>query len=137
MKMKRAFFLAWLLPAVLAFASGIAQGGEKPQRPNIIIILSDDQGWGDLSIHGNKNLKTPNIDSLAQRGAMFDRFYVQPVCSPTRAELLTGRYHPRTDVRGVSTGLERMNLGEITIAQILRALGYRTGMIGKWHNGSQ
>ena len=121
----------------MIYTAGFARGGEKPKRPNIIIILSDDQGWGDLSINGNKNLKTPNIDSLARRGATLDRFYVQPVCSPTRAELLTGRYHPRTGVRGVSTGQERMNLNETTIAQIFRALGYRTGMIGKWHNGSQ
>ncbi len=109
----------------------------KPRRPNVVVILSDDQGWGDLSVNGNKNLKTPNLDSLARGGAMFDRFYVQPVCSPTRAEFLTGRYYLRTGVRGVSTGLERLNLDEITIAQILRAIGYRTGLFGKWHNGSQ
>ncbi len=135
--MKRScwFALIGILSAVLAPCAS-AQGPEK-KRPNVLIILSDDQGWGDLSINGNKTLKTPNIDSLARRGARFDRFYVQPVCSPTRAEVLTGRYHPRSGVRGVSTGLERMNLGEITIAQILRALGYRTGLIGKWHNGSQ
>src|SRR5688572_14824507 len=77
------------------------------------------------------------INTAAQRGARFDRFFVQPVCAPTRAEMLTGRYHPRNGVRGVSTGLERMNLGEVTLAQILRAASYRTGMIGKWHNGSQ
>ena len=132
--------MKYLLPACLALSMlshGAILAGEKPRRPNVIIILSDDQGWGDLSINGNKNLTTPNIDSLARRGAMFDRFYVQPVCAPTRAEMLTGRYHPRTGVRGVSTGLERMNLNEVTIAQILRAAGYRTGMIGKWHNGSQ
>src|SRR5262245_25914271 len=122
------FLAAWLCSA--------AHAGDKT-RPNVIVILSDDQGWGDFSINGNKNLKTPNLDALARRGAMFDRFYVQPVCSPTRAEFLTGRYHPRTGVRGVSTGLERLNLGEITIAQVLRALGYRTGAFGKWHNGSQ
>jgi arylsulfatase A-like enzyme len=126
---------------VLAIAVSVwpafAHGQEKKSRPNILIILTDDQGWGDLSINGNKNLKTPNIDSIARRGAILDRFYVQPVCSPTRAELLTGRYHPRTGVRSVSTGLERLNLNETTLAQILRALGYRTGAFGKWHNGSQ
>jgi len=137
MKTKHALLRALSLLAFLTIPSGLALGGEKPHRPNVIIILSDDQGWGDLSINGNMSLKTPNIDSLARRGTRFDRFYVQPVCSPTRAELLTGRYHPRTGVRGVSTGLERMNLGEITLAQILRVIGYWTGMIGKWHNGSQ
>jgi len=111
--------------------------GQPARRPNILLILSDDQGWGDLSVNGNKNLKTPNIDSIARRGATLDRFYVQPVCSPTRAELLTGRYHPRTGVRSVSTGLERINLNETTLAQLLRILGYLTGAFGKWHNGSQ
>ncbi|MCC6419241.1 MAG: arylsulfatase [Gemmataceae bacterium] len=109
----------------------------KPRRPNIVVILSDDQGWGDFSINGNNNLKTPNLDALARGGTRFDRFYVQPVCAPTRAEFLTGRCFLRTGVRGVSTGLERLNLDETTIAQILRAAGYRTGVFGKWHNGSQ
>jgi arylsulfatase A-like enzyme len=101
------------------------------------VILADDQGWGDLSVHGNTNLSTPRIDSLARDGAIFDRFYVCPVCSPTRAEFLTGRYHARGGVRGVSTGAERLNLDEMTIAQTFRAAGYATGAFGKWHNGSQ
>jgi arylsulfatase A-like enzyme len=130
--------IANLVLAVAVFVwPAFVHGQEKKSRPNILIILTDDQGWGDLSINGNKNLKTPNIDSIARRGAILDHFYVQPVCSPTRAELLTGRYHPRTGVRSVSTGLERLNLNETTLAQILRALGYRTGAFGKWHNGSQ
>ncbi|MBI4902712.1 MAG: arylsulfatase [Acidobacteria bacterium] len=107
------------------------------RRPNVVIILADDQGWGDLSIHGNKNLSTPHIDSLAGDGALFDRFYVCPVCSPTRAEFLTGRYHARGGVRGVSTGAERLNLDEMTIAQTFAAAGYRTAAFGKWHNGTQ
>ena len=107
------------------------------QQPNVIIILSDDQGWGDLSIHGNINLKTPNIDSLARDGAMFDRFFVCAVCAPTRAELLTGRYHPRGGVRGVSTGQERLNTDEKTIGDTFKAAGYATAAYGKWHNGTQ
>ena len=106
-------------------------------RPNIVVILSDDQGWGDLSVHGNTNLATPNIDSLARDGALFDRFFVCAVCAPTRAEYLTGRYHGRGGVRGVSTGQERLNLDERTIAQTFKAAGYATGAFGKWHNGSQ
>jgi arylsulfatase A-like enzyme len=69
-----------------------------------MVILADDQGWGDLSINGNTNLSTPRIDSIARQGALFDRFFVCPVCAPTRAEFLTGRYFPRTGVHGVSTG---------------------------------
>jgi arylsulfatase A-like enzyme len=106
-------------------------------RPNIVIILADDQGWGDLSIHGNTNLSTPNIDSIGSRGAVFDRFFACAVCAPTRAEFLTGRYHPRSGVRGVTAGAERMNLDETTIADTFRAAGYATGAFGKWHNGSQ
>src|SRR5436189_4992117 len=93
-------------------------------RPNVVVILTDDQGWGDLSVHGNTNLSTPNIDSLARDGALFDRFFVCPVCSPTRAEFLTGRYHPRGGVFNVSTGGERLNLGERTIAEVFRSAGY-------------
>jgi arylsulfatase A-like enzyme len=117
-------------------AAGSAQA-QPARRPNILVILADDQGWGDLSVHGNTNLSTPNIDSLARDGAIFDRFYVCSVCAPTRAEFLTGRYHARGGVRGVSTGQERLNTGEKTIADTFRASGYRTAVFGKWHNGTQ
>ncbi|MEM9157633.1 MAG: arylsulfatase [Verrucomicrobiota bacterium] len=106
-------------------------------QPNIVIILTDDQGWGDLSLHGNTNLSTPNIDSLAHQGIEFTHFYVCPICSPTRSEFLTGRYNPRGGVRSASRGEERMDLDETTIAEILRDNGYRTAAFGKWHNGMQ
>lgn len=107
------------------------------ERPNVLIVLSDDQGWGDLSLNGNTNLATPHIDSLAHAGAQFEHFYVSPVCSPTRAEFLTGRYHPRGGVYSTSAGGERLNLDETTIADTFRAAGYATGAFGKWHNGMQ
>ena len=71
--------------------------------PNVVIFLADDAGWGDYSHSGNTQVSTPNIDSIAKDGVSLDRFYVCPVCSPTRAEFLTGRYYPRGGVRGVST----------------------------------
>ena len=106
-------------------------------QPNVIVMLADDAGWGDYSFNGNRQLATPNIDALAKGGAHFDRFFVQPVCSPTRSEFLTGRYHRRLGVYGVSTGQERMNLDEKTFADSFKAAGYVTGIFGKWHNGSQ
>lgn len=106
-------------------------------KPNLVVVITDDQGWGDLSMHGNTGLSTPNIDRLARQGAAFDRFYISPVCSPTRAEFLTGRYHPRSSVSRTSLGGERMDLDEETIAQVLKKAGYRTGLFGKWHNGTQ
>ncbi|MCK4294881.1 MAG: arylsulfatase [Planctomycetes bacterium] len=113
------------------------QAAQQDERPNVVVILTDDQGWGDLSIHGNTNIKTPNVDSLARDGALFDRFFVCPVCAPTRAEFLTGRYHPRGGVRGVSTGAERLNVDEKTIGDTFKAGGYATAAYGKWHNGTQ
>lgn len=118
--------------ALLVFASPLAA-----RRPNVVVFLADDQGWGDLSLNGNTNLQTPHIDSLARDGVRFDRFFVQPVCSPTRAEFLTGRYHPRGGVRDVSRGGERLNLDELTIADMFRSAGYATAAFGKWHNGMQ
>lgn len=122
---------------LLVLAALLGSSVHAAERPNLVVILADDQGWGDLSVHGNTNLKTPRIDSLARDGALFDRFFVCPVCSPTRAEFLTGRYHPRCGVRGVSTGGERMDLDEKTIADAFKAAGYVTAAFGKWHNGSQ
>src|SRR5262249_30842143 len=124
--------LGSVIVATLAIATSSAA-----DRPNVVVILTDDQGWGDLSLNGNTNLRTPNIDSLAKDGARFDRFFVQPVCSPTRAEFLTGRYHPRGGVRDVSTGGERLNLDEKTIAAASKAAGSATGCFAKCHNGSK
>jgi arylsulfatase A-like enzyme len=123
---------ALLFPAV----SSLKLAGAA-DKPNVVVILADDQGWGDLSANGNTNLRTPHVDSLAKDGAKFDRFFVQPVCSPTRAEFLTGRWHPRGGVHGVSTGAERLDLDERTVAQAFKAAGYATGCFGKWHNGTQ
>lgn len=131
-------------PLILALIAGgslcavpatAARGGSA--RPNVVVILTDDQGWGDLSVHGNTNLATPHLDDLARDGARFDHFYVCQVCAPTRAEFLTGRYYPRTGVSGVTRGEERLNADETTIADLFRTAGYATGAFGKWHNGTQ
>ncbi|TLU96966.1 arylsulfatase [Dyadobacter sediminis] len=118
----------------MLYSSGISTA---QKRPNIVFILTDDQGWGDLGINGNVNVRTPHIDQLARDGAMFSRFYVSPLCAPTRAGLLTGRYHYRTGVWGVSNSREFMNLDEVTFADLFKKAGYATGCFGKWHNGSQ
>ena len=109
----------------------------QSKHPNIVIILADDQGWGDLGFNGNKTVNTPNIDKLTKEGIVLDRFYVSPVCSPTRAELMTGRYHVRSGVTGTSSGFERLDLDEVTFAEVFKKNGYRTGIFGKWHNGGQ
>ncbi len=116
-----------LLPSALATA----------RQPNVVVILADDQGWGDLRVAGNSNLATPNIDSLARDGATLEHFFVCQVCAPTRAEFLTGRYYPRTGVSGVSRGQGRLNANETTVADLFNSDGYVTGAFGKWHNGTQ
>jgi arylsulfatase A-like enzyme len=105
-------------------------------QPNILLIITDDQAYGDLSLTGNPYAETPVIDQLAKEGVFAKQFYVSPVCAPTRASLLTGRYHQRTGVSGVTRGRENMNLDETTLADILQTAGYKTGAFGKWHNGA-
>ena len=126
-----------LLTFALSGCSEEIADEDKSTPPNIILIVTDDQGWGDLSINGNTNLSTPNIDRLSRSGASFERFYVSPVCSPTRAELLTGRYHPRGGVYSTSAGGERLDLDETTFAEVFKGAGYNTAAFGKWHNGMQ
>jgi len=106
-----------------------------PERPNVVVIITDDQGYGDLSLHGNPHLATPNLDRIAQEGVRFTQFQVTPVCSPTRAGLLTGRYHYRTGVVDTYLGRSLMHADEVTLAELLRDQGYRTGLFGKWHLG--
>lgn len=122
---------------VLSASLAAALSCEAAARPNVVIFLADDAGWGDYSHSGNRQVSTPNIDSIATGGVSLERFFVCPVCAPTRAEFLTGRYHPRGGVRGVSTGQERLDLQEKTLADAFHASGYATGAFGKWHNGSQ
>ena len=110
---------------------------QKNNPPNVILIISDDQGWGDLSLNGNLDLTTPHIDRLGETGVQFDRFYVSPVCSPTRAEILTGRHHVRGGVFSTSRGGERLDIDEQTIAEVFKKAGYQTAAYGKWHNGMQ
>ena len=123
-----------IILAVCAFGFTSAWSAEK--KPSVIVMLADDAGWGDYGVNGNRQVATPNIDQIATQGAILDRFFVCPVCSPTRAEWLTGRYHLRGGVRGVSTGQERLDLDERTIADAFKAAGYATGAFGKWHNGA-
>lgn len=108
---------------------------KEAKLPNVLLILTDDQGYGDLKIHRNQLIETPNMDNLAKESAQFERFYVSPLCAPTRASLLTGRYHLRTGTVSVSKGLEIMRENETTLAEIFKENGYKTGVFGKWHNG--
>ncbi len=127
----------WWLLAKFVCVLMLCDSNAFAERPNIVIIQTDDQGWGDVGFHGNRNISTPQLDQLAKRGARFDRFFVCPVCAPTRAELLTGRYHLRGGVSGVSRGAERLNVDERTLAHVFKAAGYATAAFGKWHNGTQ
>ena len=109
---------------------------EKPAlKPNIVILLADDMGWGDINANGNNLISTPVLNRLKSESLSFDRFYVCPLSAPTRAEMLTGRYFLRTGVSSVTRGYENMRTDEVTIAEVLKENGYSTGCFGKWHNG--
>ena len=124
----------FLLP--LLAATAVADKPNHRAHPNILLVLTDDQGFGDVRSHGNPYISTPVQDGLAASGARFERFFVSPVCAPTRAALLTGRYHPRCGVWGVTRTKETMRAEEVTMGEVFRAAGYKTGAFGKWHNGA-
>jgi arylsulfatase A-like enzyme len=108
---------------------------ETQKRPNVILIMTDDQGYGDYGFHGNHHIKTPVLDNFAQNSISFTNFHVSPVCAPTRSSLMTGRYSLRTGVRDTYNGGAIMSTNEVTIAEILSKSGYQTGIFGKWHLG--
>ena len=112
-----------------------ALSAQKTRPPNVLLIMSDDQGYGDLSLHGNSHLQTPNLDSIGRQGVQFTQFHVSPVCSPTRASLLTGRYNYRTGVVDTYLGRSMMHSEEVTLPEVMSRAGYRTGIFGKWHLG--
>ena len=122
--------------ALLAGGPLIPSSAQPPSgRPNVLLIVTDDQGYGDLGIHGNPRVATPNLDRLGRQSVRFESFYVSPVCSPTRASLLTGRYNYRTGVVDTFLGRSLMHADETTLAEMLSGAGYRTGIFGKWHLG--
>ncbi|MDQ1257146.1 MAG: hypothetical protein QG656_1748 [Candidatus Hydrogenedentes bacterium] len=116
---------------------GETRAAEAPaaRRPNVVLMLTDDQGYGDLACHGNPHIKTPNMDRLRAEGVRFEYFYVSPVCSPTRANLMTGRYNYRTRAIDTYAGRSMMDPDEVTMAEMLGDGGYKTGIFGKWHLG--
>src|SRR3989442_11136460 len=126
------FSLPASTPPALAGADTLAGS-----RPNIIFILTDDQGYGDMSCHDNPVLRTPNIDRLHDEGVRFLDFHVSPTCSPTRAALMTGRHEFRNGVTHTLLERERLTLKATTIAQVLKSAGYTTGIFGKWHLGDE
>jgi arylsulfatase len=108
-----------------------------PARPNIILVMTDDQGYGDLAFTGNPVLKTPHIDTFARQSVRFTDFHVSPTCAPTRSALMTGRHEFKNGVTHTINERERMTLRAATIAQVLRKAGYSTGIFGKWHLGDE
>lgn len=128
----RRFLAIWLSAALLlTFASGAR--AEAPL--NVILVLTDDQGVSDVGFNGNPHLQTPNLDALAAQSVRFDTFYAHPVCSPTRAALMTGRNPARLGVLDTQSGYSILSPGEVTLAEVLLDAGYATGLFGKWHLG--
>lgn len=133
--------LIFLLLATMRFLEHGSALGREPEvvgkRPNIIFLLTDDQGFGDISAHGNPILKTPALDQLRSESFRFVDFHVSPTCAPTRSALLTGRHEFKNGITHTILERERLTPQAITLAQVLRDAGYATGIFGKWHLGDE
>ena len=120
-------------PLIFVFLAGLLPLLAAP--PNIVLIMTDDQGYWDTGISGNPHISTPHMDRIAREGVQFTRFYAAPVCAPTRAGVMTGRYYLRTGLYNTRFGGDTLGKDEITVAQLLKRANYRTGLFGKWHLG--
>jgi arylsulfatase A-like enzyme len=127
--------VAWPSLSSLKTISGPRPGNLSNDRPNIVLILVDDQGWWEIGANGNKYIDTPVMDSLAHEGVRLTHFYVSPVCAPTRSSLMTGRHYQRTGAFDTYMGRDTLHWDEITIGRVLQEQGYRTGLVGKWALG--
>lgn len=121
----------------LALLLALAVAAVAAPKPNIIFLLTDDQGYGDISAHGNPILKTPNLDRLHDEGVRFTDFHVSPTCAPTRSALLTGRHEFKNGITHTIQERERLTPNATTLAQVLKTAGYTTGIFGKWHLGDE
>ncbi len=116
---------------------GAPVSAAAPAKPNIIIVMPDDVGYGDFSCHGNPIVKTPHVDAFREQSVRFTNFHVSPTCAPTRAALLTGRHEFKSGVTHTINERERLSLKATTLAQVLKSSGYATGIFGKWHLGDE
>jgi arylsulfatase len=130
--MRNSFASSLLLAALSSVWSANAA-----ERPNIILVMTDDQGYGDLACHGNPIIQTPNIDAFYKQCVRFTDFHVSPTCAPTRSALMTGRHEFKNGVTHTINERERLTLKAFTVAQLLKSVGYTTGIFGKWHLGDE
>ena len=137
---RRDFLKTTAAGAGLLALPGLTRAASAPEpgsKPNIIFILTDDQGYGELGCHGNTIIKTPNLDRMHKESVLFTDFHASPTCSPTRCSIMTGRHEFRSGVTHTILERERMSLKALTIAQVLKSAGYTTGIFGKWHLGDE
>jgi arylsulfatase A-like enzyme len=127
------YIVLWMSLVLLGF--GPPDSRTIASQPNVILVMTDDQGYGDLACHGNPVLATPHWDQLAREGVELTDFHVDPLCTPTRAALMTGRYALRTGCLRTTGGRSLLPAAEVTMAEVFRHNGYKTGMFGKWHLG--
>src|SRR5947209_3952089 len=128
---------ALLLALAAVAGSAAAAPADPPRKPNVVIVMPDDVGYGDFSCNGSPVVRTPQVDAFARQSVRFTDFHVSPTCAPTRAALMTGRHEFRSGVTHTIYERERLSPKATTLAQVLKSAGYATGIFGKWHLGDE